>query len=230
MGIGGITSKRLRAAALAAFAGLALAACGSSSGNGIGSSSATAILAAASKALSTVHSVRINGTTKSSGTSVGLDLSVVAGKGATGTLILRGRSVQIISVAGKLYMNGNSAFWQRLGNSTAASLFAGKWIESPTGVSSFGKLFDLHSLLGSALQQAKLDKSLQKGATTTIDGQSVIAVTDPRKSATLYVATSGPAYPLELLKKGTSSGRIVFSDYNQPVTLKAPAHVTPITG
>jgi hypothetical protein len=43
-------------------------------------------------------------------------------------------------------------------------------------------------------------------------------------AGTLYVATTGTPYPLEILKKGGSGGSILFDRWNQPVTLTAPAN------
>ncbi len=44
----------------------------------------------------------------------------------------------------------------------------------------------------------------------------------------LYVATSGTAYPLELMTK--AGGHIFLSDYNQAVSLAAPSPVVKLPG
>lgn len=71
--------------------------------------------------------------------------------------------------------------------------------------------------------------TLTKGATTTIAGQKVLAVTDASKGGTLYVATTGPPYPVAVSKDGTSSGRVLFSNWNAPVSVLAPANAIDIT-
>ena len=61
-----------------------------------------------------------------------------------------------------------------------------------------------------------------KAGTSTVDGQSAVAVRDTAKDATLYVATTGPPYPLEIDKIGSQAGRIRLSGFNESVSLTAP--------
>ena len=46
---------------------------------------------------------------------------------------------------------------------------------------------------------------------------------------TLYVATTGPAYPVAIVKAGANGGKIVFDKWNQPVALKAPSGAVNLT-
>lgn len=195
MRIRGTTSRWPRGAALAGFAALAIAACGGSSGNGIASKPASAIVVAAGKALGSVHSVHISGTTSSGSgaATIGVNLSIVAGKGARGTLTLGGLDVKVVSIHGKLYMNGNAAFWKKFGNAAAASVFGGKWVETTSGATSFAPLLNLHTLLGKVLQQAKNAKALQKGRTTIVNGKGAIAVNAPNQGGSLYERAGLPA-------------------------------------
>ncbi len=109
-------------------------------------------------------------------------------------------------------------------SSAAASLFKGKWLKassSDASFGSFGKLTSIKALIGS-LPQA--DGTLSKGSTSTLAGQPVIAV-DSSKGGTMYVATTGTAYPLQVSKNsGGQSGKVTFSDYNKPFTITAPAN------
>jgi hypothetical protein len=70
---------------------------------------------------------------------------------------------------------------------------------------------------------------LAKGGTSTVAGQKVIAVNDTTMGGTLYVATTGEPYPVEVAKAGSGGGRVVFDHYNQPVSLTAPADAIDIT-
>jgi hypothetical protein len=208
---------------------LAIAACGGgASGNGIATDSPQAIATAAGKALDVVRSVHVTGTVASGGEKISLDLWLVSGKGARGTMILNGLSAQIVSLGSKLYINGSPAFWKHYGGS-AASLFEGKWLEtkaSSSSASAFANLTNLHSVVGKLLTGATAGKQLTKGKTTTIDGHGAIALM--QGGGTLYVATSGPPYPLELVKRG--GGRLLLSGYNESVSLKAPAPVVNLSG
>src|ERR1019366_5618938 len=57
----------------------------------------------------------------------------------------------------------------------------------------------------------------------TVNGQKAVGVPDKAKGGTLYVASTGAAYPLEIAKSGPSGGSIVFDRWNKPGTLIAPA-------
>ena len=51
----------------------------------------------------------------------------------------------------------------------------------------------------------------------------MIELRDASKSGSLYVATSGQPYPVEIVKRGAETGRISFSRWNEHVSLSAPA-------
>jgi hypothetical protein len=213
---------------LAGVAAIALAACGgggSSGGGNLSSKSASQIVAAAGKAIYGVKSVHVSGTVNSGGAKIGLDLDLASGKGGTGTLTDNGLSVQLIVIGKTLYINGSPAFWRHFGGAAAATLFHGKWLKTTTAASgaagSFADLINLHLLFGKLLKTHS--SSLAKGKTTTIDGQSVIAIRDTKQGGTLYVATSGTPYPVEIQKTGSQAGRISFSKFNESVSLSAPS-------
>jgi hypothetical protein len=87
-------------------------------------------------------------------------------------------------------------------------------------------LVDLRQLVDATLAG---HGSLTKGGTTTTDGQRAGAVTDTSTGGTLHIATSGPPYPIEVTKPGTSGGMIVFDRWNEPVSLAAPANAIDLT-
>ena len=219
----------LRTCALALLAALALAGCGSSSSskgssNGVASKSADQILTAAKTATASAQSVHVAGTTVTGGVPVTLDLSLSAGQGGTGTFSQSGLSVQLIATNNTIYLKGTPAFWQKFGGAAAAQLLAGKWLKAPTSNSSFAgiaQLADFHKLIGSALSQ---HGSLAKGGTSTVNGQPVVAVKDTTQGGTLYVATTGQPYPVELAKtSGSDSGKLTFDQWNAPVTITPPS-------
>jgi hypothetical protein len=78
----------------------------------------------------------------------------------------------------------------------------------------------MHSLFNQLLtHQGKL----VKGKQTTVRGQKVIGLADTTHGGTLYVATTGKPYPIQVIKRGTQGGELDFDRYNEPVSLKAPA-------
>jgi len=224
--------RRLGPTALSALVALALAACGSSGGstssNGIASKSPDQIVSAASSAVSGVNSVHVSGAVLSGGQHVTLDLNLVNGKGGKGSMAQNGLGFQIVAVGPEVYINGSQSFWKTFGGSAAAQLLSGKWLKAPaTGqLSSLATLTNVQKLFNQLLSS---HGKLSKGKTTTIHGQQAIAVTDTTNGGTLYVATTGKAYPLEISKTGASGGQITFDHFNQPVTLTPPAHAIDIS-
>jgi hypothetical protein len=201
-----------------------LAGCGSSSSsNNIASKSATEILSESKAAASGASSVHVSGSINSAAAPVTIDLSLAAGKGARGEITENGASFKLILVGGTAYVSGSSAFYHSLGGAAAAQLLDGKWLKASatTGeFASFGALANMSQLIDTTLATHGV---LAKGATSTVNGQQAIAISDSSKSGTLYVATTGKPYPVAITKGGSESGKIVFDDWNQPVTITAPS-------
>jgi hypothetical protein len=223
--------RRLGPAAALALIALAVAACGSSGGgssNGVASKSPDQIVADATSAVASANSVHVSGKVLSSGQNVTLDLSLVNGKGGKGSMSQNGLGFQIVAVGPEVYINGSSAFWSKFAGSTAAGLLSGKWLKAPaTGqLSSLATLTDVSKLFNQLLSS---HGTLAKGKSTTVQGQQVIPVNDTTNGGTLYVATTGKAYPIEISKSGSEGGKLVFDHFNQPVSLTPPANAIDIS-
>jgi hypothetical protein len=211
--------------ALPVLLALLLAGCGSSSssGNGVASKSPTQIVEAAKAAAAGAVSAHVAGSIVSGGKPISLDMELVAGKGGKGRIAVEGLSVQLIEVDKAVYINGSSAFYSHLAGSAAAQLLQGKWLKAPASngnFASFSSLTNLGELVGSTLAS---HGALTRSPVTTVDGQKVVGVTDAAKGGTLYVATTGTPYPIELAKTGAGGGKITFDRWNRPVTLAPPA-------
>lgn len=202
---------------------VALSSCGGSSSNSIASKSAEQIVSESKVAADAATSVHVSGSLQSGGTPVTLDLNLVAGKGARGEISQNGASFKLILVGGTAYISGSPAFYRSLGGTAAAQLFEGKWLKASatTGeFASFSQLADMRKLIDTTLTG---HGALAKGATTVVNGQTAIAVTDTSKNGTLYVVTTGKPYPIELSKGGSESGKISFDRWDQAVAIAAPA-------
>jgi hypothetical protein len=211
---------------------LAVAACGGSSSsgsgsggsdNGISSKSPDQIVTEVTNAVNGVNSVHVAGAVTNSGAKTTLDLNLVNGKGGKGSMSQAGLAFKIVAVGNQVYINGSNAFWSKFGGNAAAQLLSGKWLKAPaTGqLSSIASLTNVRTLFNQLLSS---HGKLAKGQTTTIHGQKVIAVNDTTNGGTLYVATTGKPYPIELSKTGSDGGQITFDQFNQPVTLAAPTN------
>jgi hypothetical protein len=127
-----------------------------------------------------------------------------------------------------VYINGSDAFWRHIGGSSAVQLFHGKWLRAPANgqFASIASLTNVHTLFNRLLSN---HGTLAKGSTSTVAGQKAVAVIDTTRGGTLYVATTGQPYPVEISKKGSQGGRIVFDRYNQSASLTAPANAIDIS-
>jgi hypothetical protein len=216
---------------LLALAVAALGGCGSSSGNGVASKSPTEIVAAARTAVDGASAVHVSGSTVTGGTPITLDLSLVTGKGGRGRLAENGLSFELIEIDSTLYISGSSAFYTHFAGPSAAQLLHGKWLKVSTSNASFAglsSLTDLHKLLDAALTTSANSSALVAAGTSTVGGHPAVGVKDTAQNGTLYVATTGPAYPLEITKSGVGGGTITFSEWDRPVTLTPPANAVDI--
>jgi hypothetical protein len=220
--------KVVRVVAVAAAAGLLAAGCGSSGSsgssgsNGIANDSASAIVTAAFNALKSASSVTISGSQTKSGKTTDLNGVFFSSDDIDTTLTENGISFQLIKVGGTDYLKAPSAYWQSQGLPSAdLSKVNNVWVSVADSVAGVGSELSLSALA------ASLDKNLgtlTKGGTSTVAGQSVIAVNSSNQG-TLYVATTGTAYPVEATGKPGSAngGTLNFSNWNQGQAPTAPA-------
>lgn len=213
------------AASLLALVALAIAGCGSSSGsggNGVSSKSPTEILAASKAAADSASSVHVAGTLTSNGTPVTLNLSLSSGHGGRGQISQGSLSFELIVVSDTIYIKGSPAFYSHFGGAAAAQLFQGKWLKAPISGGELGSLASLTDF-GRLLDQTLASHgTLAKGATTTVAGEPVIELRDTSNNGSLFVASTGKPYPIEIVKHGSETGHISFTAWNQPVSLSAP--------
>ncbi len=207
------------------LAAITVGACGSSSaaGNGVAAKSANDILTAATNAIQSAQSVHVSGSLNDAGQSIKLDLHILSGHGAEGSMSQNGLSFQLIAVGKYVYINGSPEFWKHFGGTAAATLFQGKWLKAPSSSSSFASLSSLTNLHLLAKALLTGHGGLSKGSTSTVNGQKVIAVTDSSKSSQLYVATTGKPYPIQIAKTGSAAQHVDFDQYNAVLKLSPPA-------
>jgi hypothetical protein len=216
------------AATLAPLAALAVlaAGCGSSGpkSNGVADKSAQEIVTTALAAAKAASSVHVTGTINT-GAKAKVDLYLVRNVGGKGSITTNGSTFELVSVGGKVYVKADATALQQLGGSAvpaaAAQLLAGKWFVVPSSIpqlSSVSSLTDIGKLFGAALNNSG---NLTKGDETKINGQKAIGVTSSSKDGTLYVATTGTAYPLQIAGS-KNQGSVNFTDWDSAVDVKAP--------
>jgi hypothetical protein len=220
-----------RRAAGAVFAIFALAALGllggcggsSSSGNGVASKSPEQILAASKAAADGASSAHVSGSIVTGGGSIGLDLSL-SSTGGRGQLSLGGLGFELIETGATVYIKGSAALYRHIAGAEAAKLLQGRWLKAPSSAPEFASiasLTNLHGLIDATLAD---HGTLTKLATTTVDGQKVVGLRDVANGETIYVATVGKPYPVQVTRTGSGGGTVHFSSWNAPVTIAAPAN------
>jgi hypothetical protein len=216
-------SRLVRALVTALALALGIAACGGSSGNGLESKTPDAILKAATKAASSLHSVHIAGSMTKGGTQIALDLHLLAGVGVKGSLSEQGKSFQLVVEHGTVYINASPAFWTAQANATVARLMKGKWLKATaTGsYASFAQFASIRDIIGAI---ANHHGKLEKTGTRTVRGTKAIGLRDVTQGGIMYVALTGKPYPLELTNSGGKhgTGKVTFSDFNGALTIKPP--------
>jgi hypothetical protein len=218
------TISRPAAVLLLALVAALIAGCGgsSSSGNGVASKTPAEILAATKAAADSAKSVHVAGALSSGGSPITLNLDLIAGLGGRGQISESGLTFELIVVGGTAYIKGSPSFYSHFGGAAAAQLFQGKWLKASA---TSGELATLASLtnLGRLLDQALASRgALVKGATTTVSGQPVVELRDTSGDGSLFVATTGQPYPIEIVKRGSETGHVSFTRWNAPVALRPP--------
>ncbi len=213
-------------AALAFFALIGVA-CSSSSTSSEASESPDQILQDAKAATTSASSVHVHGQIEGSNTgNVTLDIVVSHGAGG-GTISEGGSEFQVIVIDNRVYVMADQGTLQRLtGNAAASQLIAGRWLETTTSNADFRDISQLTNLTA-LVQQISPRGTISKGQVTTVNGESAVPLSDSSGGGSVYVATNGPSYILQV-KGGSGSsgsrGTIVFDEYNKAVPPVAPAN------
>jgi hypothetical protein len=216
-------------AVLAGAISLSAAACGSGGSSAaadpLAGMSATKIASKVLTDFKAASSVHVSGTIDESGQNISLDLSIASGGKCQGTLALGGSgSMLLISNGTQGWAKPSTQFWKSEANATPAvlSIVSGKYVTIPSGssVSSIESLCSLSSLAGSA---QGIGADVAKGSTSTLDGQTVIALKDTASKSVAYV-TDAAKPELVRLSGGDSSGSgdLTFTAYDVPVTITPP--------
>jgi hypothetical protein len=210
-----------------AIAAVVLSGCGSSSkGNGVAAKGPAQIVAGAKILADAAKSVAVSGTVRTAGSPITVALVLLAGKGGRGLISENGLSFQLIQIHGTVYIKGSTAFYRKIAGVDAAQALQGRWLKAPASSGALAPLASLTDLSKLANSTLPAHGPLSKGHITSLNGKKVIGVTDTSTGGTLYVATTGPPYPVQIAMG--AGGHITFSRWNQPVSLFAPANAIDI--
>jgi hypothetical protein len=227
---------RLLAAALVLVVPALFCGCGSSD-NGVASKSPTEILATATSAAQQASSVHLLSSASAGPLTSVLNMQY-SGTDGQGHVSLVGLSFGLVRIGETIYANGNRKFYTRFGQTIGGSAGAaitklptGTWLKSTgkTGpLSQLGSIADKETELGLILSRGT---PVTKGSETTVAGQKVIELKQLARlyTGSLFIATTGKPYPIEERKTGREQGRTSFTNWDQAVTITAPAHAVDVS-
>jgi hypothetical protein len=193
--------------------------------NGVASLPAAQILSRAQGALKKAPSVHLKGTVTTDGQRLTLDLRS-SDKGGRGTLTQSGQTIEVLRIGSTVYIKANAEFWraQTGGNAAATELLKGKYLKGPISDPKMASIAQLTQIDQYTKELLSPKGTVTKGQRKTVRGTEAIAITVAGKDGgTLYVATRGEPYPLQITSDSPSEpGTIDFLDFGAPVTLNAP--------
>jgi hypothetical protein len=205
----------------------ALAGCGTEDGGGETASaeafdgqSAQQILEQATAAAKAAKSVHVKGDITEDGDTFTLDMKI-GETGAGGSISLAGEKVELRQVGTAMYIKGGPV-------SALDPDLADTWVkveEGDPGAADFSDLMSMEKIFDEMLEP---EGSITKVAGKDVAGTPTVGLQDAEGSdgetddkGILYIAAEGTAYPL-LIESTAGSGGLTFTEWNEPVEVKAP--------
>ncbi len=175
------------------------------------------ILAQATKAAGSARSVRIIGESPSASLDLVVTQDSSDGKRTAGDTTLKTRVVD-----GVIYIKADEAYWTEAFNAKKAKKIGNKWVAGELNnpkLESFKQTSTKKPLLRQFL---RLDQTAQVGEVGVAQGQPAVPLT--ASIGTLWVATTGKPYPLQLNSSPDQPevSEVTFTEWNEKVTIKAP--------
>jgi hypothetical protein len=224
--------------------------------NGEASKSPAQILADASAALRSAGDFEMRGSLTEGGQAMQMSVAVSSSKSADVSITMRGGTFEVIvTPSAGSYGLGSAQFWaSHTADPRVASLLAGRWVKIPAAQAG-----SMTALLGPlapdtiASCMTQDHGTLSLGGTTTVAGVPAILIRDAgdlpgTQPGTLAVATTGPAYPLQVTgtgterpggpknmcneygKGGSGDGEFTISRFGQVAPIQPPANALQLPG
>jgi len=186
--------------------------------NGVEDLDADEILERVREAVDAASSVYVAGEGATGDQSVGIDMRLAAAGQSSGSLTIDGQELQLVIVDDVTYFSADEAFWGARVPPEVVPEIAGKFVEVPPEQDSFGTIATYEGFFGDLLQA---EGTVEVGEQTTVDELSVIELIDTKDGGILYVALEGEPLPLKVKTEG--EGELSLSEWNETVTVEAPA-------
>jgi hypothetical protein len=178
----------------------------------------------AQRALSQASSVHVGGMYRENNKPVLVDMTILTGDKATGKVVADGSTVELRRLGDQLFVRGDDKFLDALGPKAKAT--KGKWLVGPVAQADKG-LAQLTDLQRFAATLSPGKGTLTKEAVRSLNGQKAVSVRSST-GARLWVADTGPAFPLRVERIGAATGFIDYGKYNAKVDVPAPTPTVPL--
>jgi hypothetical protein len=204
-----------------------LAGCGghgkSAKSNGEASKPAARVLADAKAAATSARTAHVSGHIAVGGTAITLDLDMVRGKGAKGSMSTNGLRFDLVRIGDTAYVHGSDEFYRHFAGALIAQLIHGRWIKASIVQGRFSPVAPLTSMSQLFATIGASHGKLVNAGKATYEGRPAVAIRDPRDKSKLYVAATGKPYPVALVGgRKNASGTITFGPWNEPVSMAVP--------
>jgi hypothetical protein len=185
--------------------------------NGVEQLGPKKILAQAQKAAMSARSVRIVGESPAASLDLVLTKNSSDGKRAAGETTLKTRVV-----SGTIYIKGDQAYWTAAFNKKKAKKIGDKWVagdlDNPK-LKSFKQTATMQPIMKQFL---RVTGPAEVGEVAVAQDQPAVPLTS--QAGTLWVATTGRAYPL-MITSAPETGedsQVDFTQWDKKVVIKAP--------
>jgi hypothetical protein len=183
-------------------------------------------------AMQSASAVHVKGTMSDSGTNIALDVQLNKNGTASGTIGIGGPSYPIVLANKVVYIQFTPDVLKSVGLSATSgpgTAIVNKWVPSTSKLmagsdltSSVQPLLDYNQFTGSIIQNMP-SGAMKPGKSDVVDGTPVMLYT-MSDGTPADIATSSPHYLMRLLPSPTDgAGQLDFTNWNQPVTVPAPA-------
>lgn len=181
----------------------------------------------AEKAMTSLKTVRVDGTMDSQGQKIDLDMALAKDGTCEGTMdVQQAGSFEVLVVDKKGYVKAEEAFWAKSlgpkGKATAQKI-GDRWVAATGGVEQLLSFCSFEGFV-SGMAQADEDSWKEVSGTSEVDGESTVEVAfegADGQAGTAHVAASDPHHILQY--DVGEMGRLGFSDFDEPVEPEAPA-------
>ena len=195
--------------------------------NGVADKPPAEILRAADDAFRTAGSVRVKGNGTTGGSTFALDMRIKGGGGGKGTVTVEHNQVELLRIGKDAYLKADADFWtQQTGDPAAAELLKGKYLKAAGDAPKLQSVLLFTDAGTFADKLFKADGAVTKGEQRTVAGVPTLGVTytASKEKVTVYVATTGKPYPMQLSTTGDAgeTSALDFTEYDKPLDLQPP--------